>query len=220
MKTIRTTASLLWLAGLGLPALWAADVELEVEYPKPVFIGTRVHTKLPNLEPPGYKPPKIMVPDGTANVALEKTVTSSDPEPIIGDLFLINDDDKDPNDGSYVELGPGVQWVQIDLETSHDIHAIALWHFHKNARAYQDVIIEVSDDAEFSKDVKQVYNNDHDNSAGRGAGKDKAYVESNLGRLIETKGAKGRYVRFYSNGNTANEMNHYVEAAIYGARAQ
>ena len=36
---------------------------------------------------------------------------------------------------------------------------------------------------------------------------------------IEVKGAKARYLRFYSDGNTANEMNHYTEIEIYGKPA-
>ena len=39
-------------------------------------------------------------------------------------------------------------------------------------------------------------------------------------RLIEGKGTKGRYVRMYSNGNTANEMNHYIEVQVYGTPAK
>ena len=27
---------------------------------------------------------------------------------------------------------------------------------------------------------------------------------------------KGRYVRFYSNGNTSNDLNHYIEIDVYG----
>jgi hypothetical protein len=27
---------------------------------------------------------------------------------------------------------------------------------------------------------------------------------------------KGRYVRLYSNGNTSNDLNHYVEVEVYG----
>jgi hypothetical protein len=30
------------------------------------------------------------------------------------------------------------------------------------------------------------------------------------------KGVQGRYVRLYSRGNTANDLNHYVEVEIYG----
>ena len=48
-------------------------------------------------------------------------------------------------------------------------------------------------------------------------GKDKEYIEVAEGRLIDPKGAKGRYVRLYSNGNTTNDLNHYVEVEVYGS---
>jgi hypothetical protein len=28
---------------------------------------------------------------------------------------------------------------------------------------------------------------------------------------------KGRYVRLYSNGNTTNDLNHYVEVEVHGS---
>ena len=34
--------------------------------------------------------------------------------------------------------------------------------------------------------------------------------------MFDPKGAKGRYVRLYSNGNTTNDLNHYVEVEVYG----
>jgi hypothetical protein len=56
-----------------------------------------------------------MVPAGTLNLARNKKVTSSDNNPDVGTLDMIVDGDKDGNEGSWVELGPGKQWVQIDL---------------------------------------------------------------------------------------------------------
>jgi hypothetical protein len=115
-----------------------------------------------------------------------------------------------------VELGPELQWVQIDLEQSREIFVIALWHYHSQARAYHDVIVQVSDDPEFGSGVKTIFNNDHDNSSGLGKGGDKAYIETHEGKIIEVKGVKGQYVRFYSQGNSTDTMNHYIEAQIFG----
>ena len=42
------------------------------------------------------------------------------------------------------------------------------------------------------------------------------YIETSEGRLVDGKGAIARYVRLYSNGNNANELNHYVEVEVYG----
>lgn len=194
-------------------------VELKLELPKPMFVGTPVPVKVPNLEPAGTKPPVVMLPkDAAVNVARGKKVTSSDPIPVIGELEMITDGDKEAADGSYVELGPGLQWVQIDLGEPHEIWAIAFWHYHQQPRIYHDVIVQIADDADFLQNVRTVYNNDHDNSAGKGIGKDLAYVEVNTGRLVDVKGQVARYVRLYSRGSTAGEMNHYIEVEVYGRK--
>jgi hypothetical protein len=52
-----------------------------------------------------------------------------------------------------------------------------------------------------------------------GIGKDRPYIETNLGKLIDGKGVSGRYVRVYSRGNTANDLNHYVEVEVFGKPA-
>ena len=205
------------LAAVG--SLYAEDkVALTTEIPEAMFEGTKVPLKLPNLEPVEKKQKPLMVPKGLKNLALEKEITASDDLPVIGDLEYVTDGDKDAADGSYVELGPQLQWVQIDLEEEAEIFGIWLWHFHKNARAYIDVIAQVSNDETFAdpKKITTVYNADHDNSSGMGKGTDKAYVETNKGRVIDAKGAKGRYVRLYSNGNSSNEMNHYIEVEVWG----
>ncbi len=200
-------------------------VDLTPTYPKPMFIGTPVPVgNIENLEKADPEAVKarltLKVPKGTENVAKGKPVTSSDPLPIIGSLDLVTDGDADGADGCYVELIPGTQWVQIDLGASYDIWEILLWHFHKQASVYFDVIVQISDDPEFKKDVTTVYNNDHDDSSKMGKGADLAYTETNHGRLIHGKGTKGRYVRLYSQGNTANEMNHYVEVQVFGTPAK
>ncbi|KAA3610508.1 MAG: hypothetical protein D8M58_07375 [Calditrichaeota bacterium] len=182
-----------------------------------MFIGTPENMQVPNLEKPLGKPrPPFLAPKGTKNLALGKKIASTDEEPIIGEIDLINDDDKEGSEGSFVELGPFVQHVTIDLEKKSVIYAVLLWHFHKQPRVYFDVVIQVSDDPDFVKDVKTVFNNDHDNSSGLGVGKDLHYVETAEGKLIDTKGVEGRYVRCFSNGNTNNDLNHYIEVAVYG----
>lgn len=210
------------LAGvLGTVAAGADQVPLEIELPKPLFVGTPVPVQLPNLEKPrAGKRPDLMVPAGTELLSRDKPVTSSDTFPIIGEIEFVTDGDKEGVDGTFVELGPRLQWVQIDLEQPAAIAAIVVWHFHAQARVYHDVIVQVADDEAFTQNVRTLYNNDHDNSAGLGAGKDLAYVETNEGRLIEGKGEVARYVRLYSNGNTTDELNHYVEVEVFGTPAK
>ena len=192
-------------------------VPINIELPKPMFVGTPQPTRVPNLEKPLGKPrPPFLAPVGTKNVALGKPITASDEEPIIGEIEMITDGDKEAADGSYVELGPFLQHVTIDLGAKYEIYAIVVWHYHKQARVYFDVIVQIADDPDFISNVKTVFNNDIDNSAGLGVGKDMHYVETNEGKLIDCKGVQGRYVRLYSNGNNANDLNHYIEVEVYG----
>ena len=194
----------------------AGKEELKLKLPKPMFVGTPTNIRSPNLEKvTGKSRAPFYVPTGTVLLSLKKKVTSSDSAPVIGELDMITDGEKNGGDGFFVELGPTPQWVQVDLGASHPLHAILLWHFHSQARVYRDVVVKVSDDPTF-KTGTTVYNNDHDNSSKLGAGPDKEYIEVAEGRLIDPKGAKGRYVRFYSNGNTTNDLNHYVEVEVYG----
>ncbi len=210
-------------AAAAAPVAPAGDlVEIALEFPKPMFIGTPVPAELPNLEKadPSKVVKTIMVPKGTTNLAKGKTVTSSDSAPIIGELSLVTDGDADGADGSFVELMPGKQWVQIDLGAESNIYKIAMWHYHKQAQAYIDVEVQVSDDPEFKKGVTTLWNSDHDDSSAMGKGSDPAYVETNHGRVIDAKGIKARYVRLWSNGNTSNDMNHYCEVQVYGTPAK
>ena len=192
-------------------------VPIEIKLPKPMFVGTPQNINVPKLEKPLGKPrPPFMAPEGTINVAFEKPVTSTDDEPVIGEIEMITDGDKEAADGSYVELGPFLQNITIDLGAKNEIYAIVMWHFHKQPRVYMDVIVQVADDPDFITNVKTLFNNDHDNSAGLGVGEDYHYVETAEGKLLDAKGVQARYVRLYSNGNTNNDLNHWIEVEVYG----
>jgi hypothetical protein len=191
-------------------------VPLVTEFPPELIEGTPKPMNVPNLVQAPGKAPEFLVPEGTTLLSKGKKVTSSDDAPIIGDLTLVTDGDKEAGEGYFVELLDGTQWVQIDLEKSAALSAIWLWHFHSQKRAYSDVIIQVSDDAEFKTGVTTIYNNDYDDSSKLGKGTDSPYVESRFGLLADAKGAKGRYVRLHSKGNTSNDMNHYIEVEVFG----
>jgi hypothetical protein len=196
-------------------------VPLNIKLPKPMFVGTPTNISVPNLEKPlGHPRPPFLAPAGTANVALKKPVSSSDEAPIIGELAMVVDGDKEGGEGSFVELGPGVQYVTIDLKAPHTIYAVLVWHYHKQPVVYHDVIVQVSNDRDFVSNVSTVFNNDIDNTSGKGAGKDMSYVETSEGKLIDARGVQGRYVRLSSRGNTSNDLNHYIEVEVFGKAAQ
>jgi len=215
LYSLIVTVSMLILYPIKLTAQELEPIEINLPYP--MFVGTPKDFDVPNLENPlGTPRPPFLAPPGTKNIALEMMVESSDNEPIIGELELITDGDNEAYDGSFIEFGSGTQFITIDLESRYEIYAILIWHFHKKARVYKDVIVQVSDDPDFVMGVVTLFNNDNDNSSGLGVGKDLHYVETHEGKLIDGRGFQGQYVRLYSNGNTSNDLNHYIEVAVYG----
>lgn len=216
-------------------------VELETDLPP---------AKLDRTQKPRRKQGEpFLVPQGTKLLSRGVEVTSSDDDPVIGKLEMITDGNEEASDlGYFVELGPGLQWVQLDLGKPHALYAILVWHYYSpksydhndggmqspdedRARVYQDVVVQISNDPAFDKDVKTVFNNDHDNSAGLGKGTDDTYIETSEGRWINPKGVEGRYVRLYSRdhkrrkwsgsgdgypGYLNNDFNHYIEVEVYG----
>ena len=208
---------------LVLPAfLIAEDKELPLVLPKSVALGTPRPMKINNLEPVS-KNPRVLpkVPADAVNLAKGCNVTSSAREAAAGDFSYLTDGDKGGEEGFEVELPRGAHWVQIDLAKKAEISAIALWHFHRERRVYFNVIVQVSDDASFKKDDTTVYNNDSENELGLGKGKDFCYYESNEGRVMAVSPAvKGRYVRFYSKGNSAGPSNDYIETEVWGVPAK
>lgn len=193
------------------------------ELPPELIEGTPQPMNVPNLVPAATRAPDLKVPEGTVLLSRGKPVSSSDEDPIIGTLDLITDGDKDAGEGYFVELFDGLQWVQIDLEQSAEIQAVWVWHFHSQQRAYKSVIIQISDDPDFKTGVTTIFNNDYEGTnskeIGIPKGRDRPYVETRYGLLVDALGTKGRFVRLYSDGNTSNEMNHYIEVEVFGIPA-
>ena len=194
----------------------AGSMPLTTEIPPELIEGTPQPIKVPNLELAPSSAPVLIVPEGTQLLSANKSVTGSDDFPIIGELYYITDGDTEAGEGYFVELMDGLQWVQIDLEEPADLSAIWVWHYHSQARAYHDIVVQVSNDPSFGSGVTTLFNNDYDNSAEQGKGTSKPYVDSRYGKLIDAKGINAQFVRLYSNGNTANDMNHYIEVEVYG----
>ncbi|MEI6819148.1 MAG: hypothetical protein WCL19_06060 [Verrucomicrobiota bacterium] len=217
----KTTLLLLTATLTAGSTLCAAEtIPLTTVIPSEKIEGTPIEVKVPNLKPAAAKVSELQVPAGTVLLSKGKPVTSSDEFPIIGDLSYVTDGEKDAGEGYFLELSNGLQWVQIDLEQQADIQAVWLWHFHSQRRAYHDVIVQISDDPAFGSGVTTVFNNDFDDSAKLGKGSDAPYIESQYGLLIPVKALKGRYVRLYSQGNTSNDMNHYIEVEVFGTPAK
>jgi hypothetical protein len=51
-------------------------------------------------------------------------------------------------------------------------------------------------------------------------GTDREYFETKFGRVVDGKGAKGRYVRAYTKGSTLSALNCWQEIEVYGLPAK
>ncbi len=191
-------------------------VLLKTDLPDVFFGPPPRNHKLPVPYDRPDEAPKLLVPKDTVLLSQDRPVSSSDDMPIIGELELITDGEKETGEGYYVEILEGLQWVQIDLGDSAQIAAVWVWRPYGDDRIFHDVIIQVSDDPNFNECVVTIYNNDFDNSAKLGKGSHRPYVETRFGLLADGKASLGRYVRLYSRGNTTNAFNVYTEVQIFG----
>ena len=197
-------------------------VPLDIKLPSPAFKGTPKDIQLSAyVEPLSDKPrPPLMVPAGLKNLAKDAKLTCSDKNSTAETLAKITDGDKEASEQSIIYLRKGTQWVQMDLGSPGEVFAIVLWHAHNSAKVYHSVVVQASDDPDFINNVKTVFNNDQENKSGLGVGTDREYFETHEGKLIDAKGIKARYLRFYSKGSTESALNEYTEIEVYGRPAQ
>jgi hypothetical protein len=148
-------------------------------------------------------------PSGGANVAAGKPVSGST---TLSNPARVTDGDKNTANYAGIDLGP--RWIQIDLGQSYSLNRVRLWHYFGDGRTYRDVIVQLSNAADFSARTT-VFNNDADNSAGQGAGAQAEYAETSAGREITFSAVSARYVRLWTNGSSINQYNHYVEVEVF-----
>ncbi len=109
-------------------------------------------------------------------------------------------------------------YMQIDLGDIREVTSVNLWRYFKDGRIYRDTVVALSDDEVFTKDDAILFNSDADNVHKLGAGKDKAYAETESGKSFAApKGTKARYVRVYMRGQSDKaSTNHVVELEVIG----
>ncbi|MDB6121718.1 MAG: discoidin protein [Pedosphaera sp.] len=193
-------------------------VALKPKLPAAMFVGTPKDAPAGTSVGPASdkgKPP-LMIPKDVKNIAPGKKITTNDTNSSPSVLVKLTDGDKEANDNAVVLLRKGTRWVQFDLGSTHEVFALVIWHAHDTPKVYHDVVVQTADDAEFTKNVHTLFNNDQDNSSGLGVGTDREYFETNEGKTIDAKGGKIRYIRLYSKGNTDSSLNEYTEVEIYG----
>jgi hypothetical protein len=196
-------------------------VPLMIKLPAPAFKGTPKDVQLSSfVEPLSDKPrPPMMVPPGLKNIAPGAKITCSDKNAMPDALAKLTDGDKEAGEQSIIYLRKGTQWVQMDFGSPQEIFALVIWHAHNTAKVYHAVVVQVADDPDFIQNVHTVFNNDQENKSGLGVGTDREYFETHEGKLIDAKGIKARYIRFFSKGSTESALNEYTEIEVYGRPA-
>ena len=64
---------------------------INIELPKPMFIGTPENMQVPNLEKPLGKPrPPFLAPKGTSNLAFGKRISSTDDDHVLRGALCAN----------------------------------------------------------------------------------------------------------------------------------
>jgi hypothetical protein len=156
-------------------------------------------------------PTATPTPSGSAiNVALNRPVTSNGtldtPEYATDGMVDIN----------YANgLNGGTQWLQMDFGVSYSINQVSLWHYYPDGRTYHDVIVQLSNDVNFTSGVTTVFNNDTNNSCGQGTGTGAEYAETSTGKTITFTTVAARYLRTWLNGSNANAYNHWIEVQAF-----
>ena len=79
--------------------------QLKLDVPRAQLTGTPVPIKIDNLDPNKGPAPVMEVPDDVKNLAKGKKVTSSDDMPLIGELELVTDGDKEAGEGCETPEG-------------------------------------------------------------------------------------------------------------------
>jgi hypothetical protein len=216
--TASSVAGLFWLTHQPRPVPEGME-RYDTAPPPPVFISSPLPImEGPNLEPVPPSQSTFEAPPGLKNLALAAHITASLPLPS-EELRKVADNAKG-SDPSFdlLSLGRGPQSLTLDLGQQATLHTLVLWHRFDYLVSYRDVIVEASTTADFSHPIP-LYNNDHDDTLGKGKGPDRAYVETNFGRVIPLHSHPARWLRVWSNGSQLSGENHYAEIQVWGLPA-
>lgn len=124
--------------------------------------------------------------------------------------------------GDYGEFGSdnsnASAYLQVDLGAVSSVSQINLYRYWADSRTYRGTVIELSQTADFSGVVYQVYNSDTDGTLhNRGLGSDAAYAETSNGlSLVLSAPVDARYVRVYMCGSSSGNTNHVNELEVFG----
>lgn len=202
-------------------------ITIRPRFPHSTFISAPWGCDLPNFEKMGRGPSikDFLAPAGTEIISLNQPVTSSS-EPYRGEIKWVTDDELycggEGENAVFFEKLPC--WVQIDLGMDCSVDHVWLWHDQgamqrrQTPDVFEDVIVQLSNDAEFRSGVVTIFNSDDDGSCGQGKGADPTYMETNHGRGFPANGQKARYVRIWGGKSYSYSGGpcRFTEVTVWG----
>ena len=169
------------------------------------------------------------IPTGEGNLALNKSITAkwtkdntNAANSTARPLSMAVDGTRNNCDGNYGEFGSDNKnesaYLQVDLGAVKSVSGVNLYRYWNDNRTYRGTVIELSETADFSGVVYQIYNSDADGTLhNRGMGSDQTYAETANGlHLTLTGPVNARYVRVYMHGSSSGNTNHVNELEVLG----
>ena len=169
------------------------------------------------------------IPTGEGNLALNKSITAkwtkdntNAANSTARPLSMAVDGTRNNCDGNYGEFGSDNKnesaYLQVDLGAVKSVSGVNLYRYWNDNRTYRGTVIELSETADFSGVVYQIYNSDADGTLhNRGMGSDQTYAETANGlHLTLTGPVNARYVRVYMHGSSSGNTNHINELEVLG----
>jgi hypothetical protein len=161
-------------------------------------------------------PPALYVPMGCSNVALFKPVSCGPSNNATGSPSLLTDGHKECEETNLFTYRNPTRWIQIDLQQTNELHAVAIWHRYLYMDVARCVVVQLCNTPDFTTNVTTLFNNDYDNHNGLGEGEDLEYYETCFGKTIPAHGVGARYVRLYCRGFHDSRYSVYVEVEVWG----
>lgn len=201
----------------------AAAKVIRPAFPKPIFISAPWECTLPNFEKPQMPVKEFTAPADSEILSVHKPVTSSDPSLKGQNEWITDSEAYCGNEGENAVFFDELPcWVQIDLGSERRIDHLWLWHDQgtlarrQTPEVFEDVIVQISYDADFRSGVTTLFNSDDDGSCGQGKGTDPTYMETNHGRGVPAQGQKVRYVRIWGGKAYSGGPCRFTEVTVWG----
>ncbi len=183
-------------------------------------VAAKLRTETP--DEPGTSTGEVNLAQGKSIVAKWTADNTNAANSTARPMSMAVDGTKNNCAGNYGEFGSDNKnesaYLQVDLGAVKSVSGVNLYRYWDDNRTYRGTVIELSETADFSGVVYQIYNSDADGTLhDRGLGSDQTYAETSGGlHLTLSEPVNARYVRVYMHGSGSGNTNHVNEVEVLG----